>query len=130
MACCEQESGNRCLARGGNNRWLRYVNRLTYCKNKLLFTYVLHSSLLSWHEFAQDGRVRLDRRGIILQEANPMSDVFRNIDPSPPGECVYPPPSLVRGEGTLAGWRGGGGYIVRKTPETALYSEFVSTLWT
>jgi hypothetical protein len=36
-----------------------------------------------------------------------MSDVFQNIDPpppSPPGE--YVPPPLVRGEDTLAGWRG------------------------
>jgi hypothetical protein len=41
-----------------------------------------------------------------------MSGVFRNIDPptpSPPGECV--PPALVRGEDTLAGWRGGGGGV-------------------
>ncbi len=35
------------------------------------------------------------RRGIILEKANPMSGVFRNIDPpgptpSPPGECVHP----------------------------------------
>ncbi len=41
---------------------------------------------------------------------------------------VYPPP-LVWGEDTLAGWRGGGGSIVRKTPDTALYSVYVSTLW-
>ncbi len=42
----------------------------------------------------------LIRREIILQEASPMSGVFQNIDPSPPGECtVYPP--LVRGEDTL-----------------------------
>jgi hypothetical protein len=36
--------------------------------------------------------------------------VFQNIDPhplSPPGECV--PPPLLRGEDTLAGWRGGCG---------------------
>jgi hypothetical protein len=26
------------------------------------------------------------------------------------------------GEDTVAGWRGGGGSIVRKTPDTALYS--------
>jgi hypothetical protein len=38
--------------------------------------------------------------------------------------CTHPP--LVRGEDTLAGWRGGGGSIVRKTP---LYSTYVSTLW-
>jgi hypothetical protein len=62
-----------------------------------------------------------------------MSGVFRNIDSpplSPPGECVLPPPPLVpmvRGEDTLAGWRGGGGsIIVRKTPDTALYSIYVS----
>ncbi len=43
-----------------------------------------------------------------------MSGVFQIIDPptpSPPGECVYPPP-LVRGEDTLAGWRGGWGVNV------------------
>ncbi len=64
-----------------------------------------------------------------------MSSVFQNIDlppPSPPGECVPPPPArrvctpppppLVRGEDTLAGWKGGGGSIFRKTPDTALYS--------
>jgi hypothetical protein len=60
-----------------------------------------------------------------------MSGVFRNIDPptpSPPGECVPPPPPpLVRVEDTLARWRGGGGSIVRKKPDTALYSIYVST---
>jgi hypothetical protein len=45
-------------------------------------------------------------------EANRMSGVtsgvFQNIDPPPslPGECVPPPPPLVRGEDTLGGWRG------------------------
>jgi hypothetical protein len=73
------------------------------------------------------------RRGIILEEANPMSGVFRNVDPPPPHPLasVYPPP-LVRGEDTLAGWRRGGGSIVRKTLDTALYSmyiQYVSTLW-
>jgi hypothetical protein len=50
--------------------------------------------------------------------------------PSPPGdggECV--PPPLVRGEDKLARGRGGGGSIVRKTPDTALYFIYVSTLW-
>ncbi len=42
---------------------------------------------------------------------------------------VCNPPPLVKGEDTLAGWRGGGGSIVRKTPDTALYSIYVSTLW-
>jgi hypothetical protein len=39
-----------------------------------------------------------------------MSGVFQNIDPPPPHRPakVYPSP-LVRGEDTLAGWRGGGG---------------------
>jgi hypothetical protein len=41
--------------------------------------------------------------------------------------CTTPP--LVRGEDTLAEWRGGGGSIVRKTPDTALYSIYVSPLW-
>ncbi len=39
-----------------------------------------------------------------------MSIAFRNIDPpptpSPPSECVVYPSPLVRGEYTLAGWRG------------------------
>jgi hypothetical protein len=58
-----------------------------------------------------------------------MSGVFQNIDPPPPHRpaSVYPP-ALVRGEDTLVGWRGGGGPIVRKTPDTALYSTYVSTL--
>ncbi len=45
-----------------------------------------------------------------MLEANPMSGVFQNIDPPPPPRqaSVYPRP-LVRGEDTLAGWRGGGG---------------------
>ncbi len=31
------------------------------------------------------------------------------------------PPGFGAGEDTLAGWRGVGGSIVRKTPDTALY---------
>ncbi len=56
-----------------------------------------------------------------------MSGVFRNIDPptpSPPGECAF-----GAGEDTLAKLRGGGGSIVRKTPDTALYSIYASTSW-
>jgi hypothetical protein len=41
-----------------------------------------------------------------------MSGVFQNIDPP-----------------TLAGWRGGGGSIFWKTPDTALYSTDVNNLW-
>jgi hypothetical protein len=41
---------------------------------------------------------------------------------------VCTPPPLVREEDTLAGWRGGGGSIVRKTPDTALYI-YIRTLW-
>jgi hypothetical protein len=59
-----------------------------------------------------------------------MSGVFRNIDPhSLTARRVCIPPPLVRGKDTLAGWRGVGGSIVRKTPDTALYSIYVSTLW-
>jgi hypothetical protein len=59
-----------------------------------------------------------------------MSGVFRNIDSLPPHRpvSVHPPP-LVQGEDTLAGWRGGGGSTVRKTPDTALYPIYVSALW-
>jgi hypothetical protein len=46
--------------------------------------------------------------------------------PLTPGECV--PPSFGGGrEDILAGWRGGGGSIVGKTPDTALYSINVIT---
>jgi hypothetical protein len=60
-----------------------------------------------------------------------MSGVFqKNIDPPPPHRpaIVYPPP-LVRREDTLAGGRRGGGSIYWKTPDTALYSTYLSTLW-
>ncbi len=43
---------------------------------------------------------------------------------------VYTLPPLVRGEDTLAGWRGGGGSIFWKKPDNALYSTYVSTLCT
>ncbi len=56
-----------------------------------------------------------------------MSGVFRNTARRVCTLCT--PPLLVRGEDTLAGGRGGGGSIVRKTPDTALYSIYVSTLW-
>jgi hypothetical protein len=53
--------------------------------------------------------------------------------PSSPGDCVLctPPPRrapVVRGKDTLAGWRGGRGSIVRKAPDNALYSIYVSIL--
>ena len=41
---------------------------------------------------------------------------------------MYTPLPLVRGEDTLAGWKGGGGSIFWKTPDTDLYSTYVSTL--
>jgi hypothetical protein len=37
--------------------------------------------------------------------------------------------SVTAGDDTLAVWTWGGGSIVRKTPDTALYSIYVSTLW-
>jgi hypothetical protein len=62
-----------------------------------------------------------------------MSDVFRNIDPPPPHRpaSVYLP-AVGAGEGHTRqverGW-GGGGSIVRKTPDTAPYSIYVITLY-
>jgi hypothetical protein len=52
-----------------------------------------------------------------------MSGVFRNIDPPPPHR-VYPPPRLWCGGRTdsLCGEGVGGSIVVRKTPNTALYS--------
>jgi hypothetical protein len=52
-----------------------------------------------------------------------MSDVFRNIDPSPPGECAGGRTHSLGGEGM----GGGGGSKVRKTPDTDQYSLYVST---
>jgi len=58
-----------------------------------------------------------------------MSGVFQNIDPPPPHRSASVNPCLLSGgEDKLAGWRGGGGSIVRKTLDTALYSIYVSTL--
>jgi hypothetical protein len=57
-----------------------------------------------------------------------MFGVFQNIDPRPlhrPAN-VY---SLVRGRTHSLGGEGGGGSIFWKTPDTALYSTYVSTLW-
>jgi hypothetical protein len=54
-----------------------------------------------------------------------MAGVFQNIDPPPPHRPASVP--LVRGEDTLAGWRGEWGSIFWKTPGTALYSTYVST---
>jgi hypothetical protein len=47
-----------------------------------------------------------------------MSGAFRNIDPP-----------LTARRHTRMGGGGGGGSKVRKTPDTALYSIYVSTLW-
>ncbi len=56
---------------------------------------------------------RESRRGIILYEANPMSGVFRNIDPPHPSRpaSAYPQP-LVLGGGHTHWVEGGGGLIV------------------
>jgi hypothetical protein len=59
-----------------------------------------------------------------------MSGVFRNIDPPPPlrPASVYPRlwcGGIVHTRWVEKGW----GSIVRKTPDTALYSIYVSTLW-
>ncbi len=61
-----------------------------------------------------------------------MSLVFQNIyppPPSPPGDCV--PPAFGAG-GRLTRWveKGvGGGSVFWKTRDTALYSTYVSALW-
>ncbi len=56
-----------------------------------------------------------------------MSGVFQNIDPphpSPPGECAF----AAGGGHTRQAVRGWGS-IFWKTPDTGLYSTYVSTLW-
>jgi hypothetical protein len=61
-----------------------------------------------------------------------MSGVFRNIDPHPlTAWRVCTPTDLVRGEDTLAGWRGGGGSIVSSEDArhySVLYILYVSTV--
>jgi hypothetical protein len=55
-----------------------------------------------------------------------MSCVFQNIDPPhPPLRPASVP--LLRGEDTLAGWRGGWGSIFWKTQDTALYSTYIES---
>jgi hypothetical protein len=59
-----------------------------------------------------------------------MSGVFRNIDPPPPHRpaSVYPPRFWCGGWTHSLGGEGVGGPIVWKTPDTALYSMYVSTV--
>jgi hypothetical protein len=65
-----------------------------------------------------------------------MSGVCQNIDLPPPHQspltvrrvCVVYPPAFGAGGDTLAGWRGGWGSIFWKTPDTALYSTYASSL--
>ncbi len=62
-----------------------------------------------------------------------MSGVFRNIDPPPPHRpaSAYPPVLGAGGRTHSLGGERVGGSIVRKTPDTALYSlyMYLSTLW-
>ncbi len=61
-----------------------------------------------------------------------MSGVFRNIDPPPPHRpaSVTPPPPVFGAGGGHTRWvEREWGSIVRKTPDTALYTIYVSTLW-
>jgi hypothetical protein len=69
-----------------------------------------------------------------LSSIHTFSCILHAQPPTPPG--TDPPegppahrPPLVRGKDTLAGWRGGRGSIVWKTPDTTLYSTYVRTLW-
>ncbi len=65
------------------------------------------------------------RRGIICKRPIQCLASSKLLTPPPHRPASVP---LVRGEDTLAWWRGGGGSIVRKTPDTALYSIYVGTL--
>ncbi len=70
-------------------------------ENKTLFSLYFPLKIQSRYADKQDGRYH--RVHILLEEGNPISLVFQNIDPpspSPPGECV-------RGEDRLARRRGG-----------------------
>jgi hypothetical protein len=61
-----------------------------------------------------------------------MFGVFQNIARTTPPQrlaSVYPPPAFGGGGDTFAVWKGGGRSIFWKTPDTALYYTYVSTLW-
>ncbi len=59
-----------------------------------------------------------------------MSGVFQNIDPSPPHRPASVYLCLWCGGRTQSlGAEGGRGSIFWKTPDTALYSTYVSNLW-
>ncbi len=59
-----------------------------------------------------------------------MSGVFRTIDPPPPHRPASVYPRLWCGGRThLLGGEGSGGPNFWKTPDTALYSIYVSNLW-
>jgi hypothetical protein len=61
-----------------------------------------------------------------------MSGIFQNINPptpSQPGECGTPPPPLVRGEDTLAGWRGGGGVNILEDARHSSVLYIYKYLW-
>jgi hypothetical protein len=55
-------------------------------------------------------------------EYRAVSGVFQNIEPPLTAQLVCTPPPLVRGENTLAGWRGGGWSIFWMTPDIGLAS--------
>ncbi len=56
-----------------------------------------------------------------------MSCVFQNIDHPTPLSARRVCTPLLRGEDTLAWWRGGGGSIFWKTQDTALYSTYIES---
>jgi hypothetical protein len=60
-----------------------------------------------------------------------MSGVFQNIDPPPPHRPAgcYPHAFGAGGGRVSLGGEGVGRPIFWKTPDTALYSTYVSTLW-
>jgi hypothetical protein len=58
-----------------------------------------------------------------------MSGVLKNIDPPPPHRPASVYPTAFGAGGGHTSWVGGGGSIFWKTPDTALYSTYVSTLW-
>jgi hypothetical protein len=118
---------------------LNYAVLASDCNNKLIhFLFLRYVLKRQCHEIKDKGTLRYKKYFLPsaverLYCKRPIQCLasYKILTPHPlTARRVYPQPlpPLVRGEDTLAGWKGGGGSIFFKTPDTALYSTYVSAL--